>query len=603
MNAANPSVDDTAKSFSDTLAEELDAIAVLRLKRDWDKADLSETNAPASTDPADKVFSRAHTKGLVGLAFSGGGIRSATFNLGVLQGLAKKNRLRMFDYLSTVSGGGYIGGWLEAWIHRAGNIFDVEDALKPDRSGKPGHQEPRPIQFLREYSNYLTPRLGFFGADTWTAVAIYLRNLILNQAILILFLSAGLVVPQLAVWITRIAASWHPPCARFAAPIAAIVLLAAGLWIVNLNMKNLTGVPDEKGAKFPFYANQGWTLSLVAIPVFLAAWIGGACLWANRDLWGRTWWAWPLIGAAVFAAMWWFGALANFPESGPAAPHWNSTQALWFSLAVSLLSGAAGCLLLWVLVNKIYALWTNADAQIWHVVSFGTPLVVLIFLLVGALQIGLMGLFFPDPRREWWGRLGGFLLIFSIVWTGAFALSLYSPLVLLLVGKRIKQFGGITWIASTLTGILGGKSGKSGAIGSLSWKDAALSVTPYVFIVGLMSLLAWLLKYVLFKWNAPSRLSIVQVADHWPILCASLNCKLLILFAAALGMCLILAWRVNLNEFSLNYFYRNAWCAAYLGASHTGRNPNPFTGFDPDRTMLLSRRCGKTTVIRARSPS
>jgi len=41
---------------------------------------------------------------LAGLAFSGGGIRSATFNLGVLQGLAKFNKVRTFDYLSTVSG-------------------------------------------------------------------------------------------------------------------------------------------------------------------------------------------------------------------------------------------------------------------------------------------------------------------------------------------------------------------------------------------------------------------------------------------------------------------------------------------------------------------
>jgi hypothetical protein len=53
---------------------------------------------------------------LVGLALSGGGIRSATFNLGVLQGLASLGLLKRFDYLSTVSGGGYIGSWLAAWI-------------------------------------------------------------------------------------------------------------------------------------------------------------------------------------------------------------------------------------------------------------------------------------------------------------------------------------------------------------------------------------------------------------------------------------------------------------------------------------------------------
>jgi predicted acylesterase/phospholipase RssA len=51
-------------------------------------------------------------KSLIGLAFSGGGIRSATFNLGVLQALARKKLLRSMDYVSTVSGGGYIGGWL-----------------------------------------------------------------------------------------------------------------------------------------------------------------------------------------------------------------------------------------------------------------------------------------------------------------------------------------------------------------------------------------------------------------------------------------------------------------------------------------------------------
>src|ERR1044071_4290566 len=46
------------------------------------------------------------------LCLSGGGIRSATFGLGVLQGLARLKVLPTFQYLSTVSGGGYIGSWL-----------------------------------------------------------------------------------------------------------------------------------------------------------------------------------------------------------------------------------------------------------------------------------------------------------------------------------------------------------------------------------------------------------------------------------------------------------------------------------------------------------
>jgi len=51
---------------------------------------------------------------LAGLALSGGGIRSASFNLGLLQALHRFNALRLFDYLSTVSGGGYVGSYLSS---------------------------------------------------------------------------------------------------------------------------------------------------------------------------------------------------------------------------------------------------------------------------------------------------------------------------------------------------------------------------------------------------------------------------------------------------------------------------------------------------------
>src|SRR5215212_555272 len=65
------------------------------------------------------------------LCISGGGIRSATFGLGVLQGLARCGLLEKFHYLSTVSGGGYIGSWLSAWIKNdPDGIRGVVDELK-----------------------------------------------------------------------------------------------------------------------------------------------------------------------------------------------------------------------------------------------------------------------------------------------------------------------------------------------------------------------------------------------------------------------------------------------------------------------------------------
>ena len=77
----------------------LDALAAERLAVRPESKPAVEGEKPAS---------------LSALCISGGGIRSATFGLGAIQGLAEYGLLTQFDYLSTVSGGGYIGGWLTA---------------------------------------------------------------------------------------------------------------------------------------------------------------------------------------------------------------------------------------------------------------------------------------------------------------------------------------------------------------------------------------------------------------------------------------------------------------------------------------------------------
>jgi len=124
---------------------------------------------PSGAAAAGRPVERGDAAGLAGLAFSGGGIRSATFNLGVLQTLGQLGLLRTFDYLSTVSGGGYIGSWLHAWIHHSGapdatepGVDHVERCLSPVASPDPQDERVGPIRFLRRYSSYLTPRTGTF---------------------------------------------------------------------------------------------------------------------------------------------------------------------------------------------------------------------------------------------------------------------------------------------------------------------------------------------------------------------------------------------------------------------------------------------------------
>lgn len=146
---------------------------------------------------------------LSGLALSGGGIRSATFALGVLQALGEARLLWIFDYLSTVSGGGYVGGWWSAWLSRTDRaptdgIFPDDERLEPDRfpatllddqnvprdppknlpAGTPDASRSAwlkdPIHHLRLFSNYLTPRKGGLSGDTWRAITVVSRNLLLT---------------------------------------------------------------------------------------------------------------------------------------------------------------------------------------------------------------------------------------------------------------------------------------------------------------------------------------------------------------------------------------------------------------------------------------
>ena len=62
--------------------------------------------------------------------------------------------------------------------------------------------EPRPIRYLREYSNFLTPKVGALTADTWAFVGIYLRNLLLNWGVFLPLFLAVLMLPRMVLTYT-----------------------------------------------------------------------------------------------------------------------------------------------------------------------------------------------------------------------------------------------------------------------------------------------------------------------------------------------------------------------------------------------------------------
>ncbi|WP_232458100.1 patatin-like phospholipase family protein [Burkholderia ubonensis] len=94
-----------------------------------------------------------------GLALSGGGIRSATFSLGVLIALARRNLLPDFDYLSTVSGGGYLGSFLTTFLSTTSDETDNRSSNLGLRSSQrpflKEEGEAQAIRHLRHHSKYL----------------------------------------------------------------------------------------------------------------------------------------------------------------------------------------------------------------------------------------------------------------------------------------------------------------------------------------------------------------------------------------------------------------------------------------------------------------
>jgi hypothetical protein len=117
----------------------------------------------------------------VGLALSGGGIRSAAFSLGALQALDFHKVLPRIDYLSSVSGGGYTGASMTAGMSVSGGAF-------PFGGGNADVRDNDAIGHIRNYSNYLLPSARSGLRNVLDIAAILLRGLLANAILILAFL-------------------------------------------------------------------------------------------------------------------------------------------------------------------------------------------------------------------------------------------------------------------------------------------------------------------------------------------------------------------------------------------------------------------------------
>lgn len=527
----------------------------------------------------------------IGLALSGGGIRSATFSLGVLQRMAMRDTLKEIDMLSTVSGGGYMGAFLSAWIHRSPSPQQVWNELK--RCPENNQTEPPQVQWLRRYSNYLTPRVGALSLDALTVAATYLRNVALNMCVLVAFVAAIVVVPLFIVAPVQILLD-HASLAR------------AGTAIFGLTALVACFIQLSPGARqrWPRVTRPLLVYATVIAPGFLTALFGAAFLVSVDD-------NAPWVRACLFTMA---GIVATMAVTQAAlrrlGPVSSSPVVSSFRFAVYAPATAIVVAVGFLMLAGLNHAWNSRLATAENaalMLVFGAPLLVGVVAVSVTLWIGLLGRDYPEMYREWWSRVGGAAIAVGAVWIAWCALATYVPMYLpawlTILGGWRNHIIAAGWIGSLATaiGLVRSLSGNATSGKTLPIRANIAAILATVVLVMLVIAIACGV-FALMQWNTPilpQGNGFVDVT-HW-VCCTThvpaptpafaalhfLPAAWMVLLASAVTA-VVFGWRVDINRFSLHDMYKNRLIRCYLGASNQMRKPNLFTGFDPNDDIALA---------------
>jgi hypothetical protein len=564
----------------------------------------------AAADTA-ALFAKARDESLAlgALCISGGGIRSATFALGAIQGLAEQRVLSRFDYLSTVSGGGYIGSWLTAWSNRVGGVENVLVHLQPGAKAA----DPHPIGHLRDYNSYLTPKLGALSPDTWTLGAIVFRNLLLNWMVLIPLLMAVLLLPRLFLSALSFPELLHgavifanPGVPDYSAPVlnaisaSPIVRIALPLLIALLSaaaifntLRYLPGIGNEDHGRRDY-------LTWVLMPLIGAAfaYIAFDSLYYLGDTFAlQSSFAAQVLGAIAVGVV---AALA-YLLAGKGA---SRSRRLFGPLSLALVAMAAGAgVTLWVATNLLlYS--PNPDTNVsWPAyVTLAPPLIVFGCVIGNVIFVGLSSRFLRDDDREWMSSSAAAMLMFCVTWMIVCGVVMVAPTWALNLEKwmagTVAAAGGFSaWASAFGAAALANRPVPAGATGGMLRRAVSLAIraAPAVFIAVLALALAIFTDMILTSvqllpgLDAVPALRVASVDGTplaWQEHAAILTRSHPLLIAALLALLVAVAWLmaryVNINTFSLHGMYRDRLIRAYLGASNQKRKANKFTGLATD---------------------
>jgi hypothetical protein len=574
----------------EVLCRELDEIERRRGRRIGAKITLLH-------DDLETHRERAQRLQLSALCLSGGGIRSAAFCLGVLQALATKRMLRQFDYLSTVSGGGFIGGWLQVLIGQSGGVSGAEDAIAQPR--------PDALRRLRAYTNYLTPQTGPLSTDTWAGIVLYLRNLLINWAVfapLFLLLALVPIVYRTAIWV----------CSDFVW--VNLTLLACASVTLLIGVIQACGlIPSHRQPRSttdptPSYASAGsiqWGIVYPALGwTLLIPWLLD---FANGTFADNTWLAhdarriipvlYLVLMTIGFRLAWWL----QKQRVDPGIQLFRANFGRWILASI----GAA--LLTWLMLSiadPILRMGLPAGIDAATVLTVFAPLALsVVHVLQTSLYVALRReTELADLDREWLGRVNAMILRLAVGWTVLALGCLILPLLVSLVqaGSTEATWSGAgvsTWGAITM--LVGGAAAWLGkiwpSVKDLAEKPAVMdriraflpALLGILFATCLLVAFGGVVNLVLaqLQVSVGQALALGAVVDQPKWLPLVLQCVV----AATLLIGVMTFRNVNVNRFSMHAVYRNRLTRAFLGSARNRRAQDPFTGFDPqDNTPLSS---------------
>jgi hypothetical protein len=643
-----------ALSIEEVLADEVEIIHGEKLAAKANSQDAQDKRKNLNSDkrgligrhgedvqPRHEFYVALNRLNRAALCCSGGGIRSATFCLGVIQALAncdvdkgasraksaaaaqhtdpetadhlsaktaaskpeveqpmdpKNSALGRFHYLSTVSGGGYVGSWLSSWRHRSDFATVIGDL-----TGRPNGPdiEPPEISWLRAYSNYLTPKLGIASADSWAAVAISARNLILNWLVIIPIVCLALLVLKLiatvSVWTAHTVV--NPNIMIGIALIGALLLVVAQAFTNRHRpARRAEGVnPDEWAfLKCDF-------LLAFASATLVTLFFSSYAFWSGYEDWVSAIAKWPGLAAILdrlgfdlklkFLLMTAVGGMVLYAAGWIAAFRFGKGGRDFIGWAVSgLVYGALVGLgaYLFLMLKPYPATKDNISCLLVSVI-LGVPWVMMAQLAAEIVFVGLSsdedG---ADADREWLGRAAGWLAAGAIVWGVAaflvFAGGYLVQYAAALGHQTLVKAGGVAGVVSgLLTAYLGGSSKtpakssskEQGGVTATA-SNVGLALAGPIFVAVLIVVLSASLDKLLFADALAAKLQLIKDTASTYVILLWLGIGLLITA--------IIAWvasrTVNVNRFSLHALYRNRLIRCYLGASNEKRDPDLFSGLD-----------------------